>query len=300
MIFRNSGGCGTGYELRVAVTAWQAAAQTGRHCGEARGIGYEVALLLARSGDTVIGFDRDEKGVARLREALAQTGAPHFLSVLDVNDRRGVAKFRDAVLKQFGVVHVVLSNAAVASFGSLEEAMLDEMGRSIQINVMGTAAVLMAFIPSMRRNGGGRLIAMNSFTGIVPFPFESVDTACHFAVQGLVRALRYEVEPFGIAVGLVEPSIVKTELTAGIYGLPPAGSPYRNRIERFIAKDREMKNKAMTAERAAQEIVRIIKGKRLKLHNRIDPASAVFLAIEKFLPAGVTDGILLGQMDIKP
>ncbi len=268
--------------------------------GTAGGIGYEVAKRLAQSGDTVIGFDRNDSGIARLKKELDQIGAPHYLSVLDITDREGVAKFRDAALKEFGAVDVVLSNAAVASFGSFEEADLGGMSRSLEINVLGTATVLQAFIPAMRERGSGRLIAMSSFTGIVPFPFESIDTACNFAIEGLVRALRYEVEPFGIEVGMIEPSIVVTELTAGIHAVPPAGSPYRERVQRFLAKDREMKKNAMMPGLAAQKIVKIIKGKRLKLHNRIDFTSAFFLAVDKFLPAGVTDGILLRQMDIKP
>jgi len=268
--------------------------------GIAGGIGYEVAMILAQSGDTVIGFDRNDKGIARLKKEMGRIGTRHFLSVLDITDGKGVAKFRDAVLKEFGAADVVVSNAAVASFGAFEEADLDGMLRSLAINVVGTAAIFKAFIPTMRKRGAGRLIAMSSFTSIVPFPFESVDTACNFAVEGLVGALRYEVEPFGIEVGLIEPSIVVTDLTAGIHTVPPAGSPYRERIERFLAKDREMKKDAMGPAQAAQKIVKIIRGKRLKLHNRIDVTSALFLSIDKFLPAGLKDGILLGQMDIKP
>jgi short-subunit dehydrogenase len=267
--------------------------------GPARGIGNEVAKLLAQNGDTVIGFDRDGAGIARLKKELDRIGAPHFLSVLDITDRKGVTKFRDVVLKEFGAVDTVLSNAAIASFGSFEETDLGGMLRSLEINVVGTATIFQAFIPAMRKRGSGRLIAMSSFTGIVPFPFESIDTACNFAIEGMVRALRYEVEPFGITVGLIEPSIVVTDLTAGVHSLPSNESPYRGRIERFLAKDREMKKGAMSPARAAREIVRIIKAKGLKLHNRIDFTSSLFLSIDKFLPAAVRDGILLNQMDIK-
>lgn len=268
--------------------------------GTARGIGYEVAKILAQSGDTVIGLDRDDKGIARLKKELDQIGAPHFLSGLDVTDRKGVLKFSDAVLKEFGAVDTVISNAAVASFGSFEETDLEGMLKALKVNVLGTATIFQAFIPAMRQQGSGRLIAMSSFTGIVPFPFESIDTACNFAIEGMVGALRYEVEPFGIEVGLIEPSIVVTDLTAGIHTVPPVGSPYRERIERFLAKDREMKKDAMLPAHAAQKIVKIIRAKRLKLHNRIDFTSALFLSIDKFLPAVVRDGILLKQMDIKP
>jgi short-subunit dehydrogenase len=268
--------------------------------GLAHGIGYEVARLLAESGDTVIGIDRDEREITHLRKEMDRAGSRHFLSCCDVTDRKAVAKFRDAVLMEFGAVDTVISNAAVASFGSFEEADLAGMLRSLEINVLGTAAIFQAFIPSMRLRGSGRLIAMSSFTGIVPFPFESIDSACNFAIEGLVGALRYEVEPFGIAVGLIEPSIVVTDLTSGVHSLPPTKSPYRERIERFLAKDREMKKSAMLPDRAARAIVRIIKAKRLKPHNRIDFISSLFLSIEKFLPAGLKDSILLSQMNIKP
>jgi NAD(P)-dependent dehydrogenase (short-subunit alcohol dehydrogenase family) len=268
--------------------------------GIARGIGCEVAKILARSGDTVIGFDRDDAGIGRLKKEMERMGARHFLSHLDVTDTKGVTKFGSAAFKEFGAADVVVSNAAVATFGAFEEADPKDMLRSLSINVLGAAAVFRAFIPQMRQRGAGRLIAMSSFTGIVPFPFESVDTACNFAVQGLVRALRYEVEPFGIEVGLIEPSIVATDLTKGIYAVPPAGSPYRERIQRFIAKDRELKKDAMGPARAAEKIVKIINARKLKLHNRIDATSALFLSIDRFLPAGLKDGILLGQMDIKP
>ncbi len=267
--------------------------------GIARGIGREVAVILARSGDTVIGFDRNDAGIARLKKEMERIGARHFLSHLDITDTKGVAKFGNAIFKEFGAPDVVVSNAAVATFGAFEETDLAAMLESLSINVLGAAAVFQAFIPGMRERGAGRLIAMSSFTGIVPFPFESIDTACNFAVQGLVRALRYEVEPFGIEVGMIEPSIVATDLTKGIYAVPPAGSPYRERIQRFIAKDRELKKGAMGPAQAAEKIVKIITGKKLRLHNRIDATSALFLSIDKFLPAGLRDGILLGQMDIK-
>jgi len=100
----------------------------------------------------------------------------------------------------------VLSNVGIGFFGPFEEVDLEKALKCLEINVIGASAIFQAFIPSMREQGHGKLIAMSSLVGQVPFPFESIYSASKFAIEGLVLSLRYEVEPFGIRVALVEPA----------------------------------------------------------------------------------------------
>ena len=139
--------------------------------GLAQGMGREVARQLASSGASIAGFDIDEPGVASLRQELGEGGGEHLLTVLDVTDRKGILEFRDRVLEGFGRVDVVLSNVGVGFFGPFEEVDLEKVNRCFEINVTGTAAVLQAFLPSMRERRSGRLIVMSSLVGQVPFPF---------------------------------------------------------------------------------------------------------------------------------
>ncbi len=266
--------------------------------GLAQGMGREVALELARAGDSIAGFDVDAEGVASLREELEAGGGEHLLEVLDVTDRKGIQGFRDRVLDAFGRVDVVLSNVGIGFFGPFEEVDLEKANRCFEINVTGTAAVLQAFVPSMRERRSGRLIVMSSLVGQIPFPFESIYAASKFAVEGLVLSLRYEVEPFGIEVALIQPAQVSTSFAAKIHTLPPEGSPYRERAGRFIRRDEELILGAPDPATAAAEIVKVIRAPKLKLHNQVDPKSRFFMKLNRVLPRRLRDAVLLRQMDI--
>jgi len=267
--------------------------------GLGQGIGREVATLLAKSKVPVAGFDVDKDGIESLNKEFEQAGCDHLLTTLDIADRPGILKFRDAVLEKFGRVDVVLSNVGIGFFGPFEEVDLEKALKCLEINVIGTAAIFQAFLPSMRENRSGKLIAMSSLVGQIPFPFESIYTASKFAVEGLVLSMRHEVAPFGIKVAVIEPAQVSTSFAAKIHKLPPEGSPYRERAGRFIKKDEEMIKTAPTPPQAAARVLKVINAKNPKLFNQVDFKSRVFLSINKFLPQGIKDAMLLRTMDIR-
>jgi short-subunit dehydrogenase len=267
--------------------------------GLADGIGREIARLLAKSRMPVAGFDVDEKGIESLKKELEEAGCEHLLVALDIADRPGILKFRDSVLEKFGRVDVVLSNVGIGFFGPFEEVDLEKALKCMEINVVGTAAIFQAFLPSMRENRSGKLIAVSSLVGQIPFPFESIYSASKFAVEGLVLSLRYEVEPFGIKVALIEPAQVSTTFAAKIHKLPLEGSPYRERAARFIRRDEEMIKTAPTPPEAAVAIVKVINSRNPKLFTQIDFKSRAFLSLNRVLPQRIRDEILLRQMDIR-
>lgn len=266
--------------------------------GIAQGMGREVARLLARSQTPVAGFDVDVEGIAALQAELERVGCPHLLTTLNITDRRGILHFRDMVLGKFGRVGAVLSNVGIGFFGPFEEVDLGKALTCLEINVIGTAAIFQAFIPSMRVNRSGKLIAVSSLVGQIPFPFESIYSASKFAVEGLVLSLRYEVEPFGVKVALIQPAQVSTAFAAKIHQRPPHGSPYWERVDRFIKRDEELIKTAPTPAQAAAEIVKVIRAASPRLHNQIDAKSRLFLRLNRWLPQRMRDALLLRQMDI--
>ncbi len=267
--------------------------------GLAQGMGREAAKMLAARGAAVAGFDLDPEGIKSLKAELDTVGAPNHVVPLDITDRPGILEFRDTVLEKFKRVDTVLSNVGIGFFGPFEEVVLEDALKCLEINVIGAAAIFQAFLPSMRERRAGKLIAMSSLVGQVPFPFESIYSASKFALEGLVLSLRYEVEPFGIRVALIEPAQVSTTFAAKIHKLPPEGSPYRDRAGRFIERDEELIKTAPNPVQAAEKIVKIITQDKPRLHNQVDFMSTVFLGLNKYLPRSIRDRILLNHMDIK-
>ncbi|MFO7559099.1 MAG: SDR family NAD(P)-dependent oxidoreductase [Desulfobacterales bacterium] len=267
--------------------------------GLAQGMGKEIAEMLARSGDKIAGFDVDPDGIASLKKTLDGIGCDNHLDVIDITDREKILKFRDQVLEKFGKVDTVVSNVGIGFFGPFEEIDLEKALKCFEINVIGASAIFQAFIPSMRKAGRGKLIAMSSLVGRIPFPFESIYTATKFAIEGLVESIKYEVEPFGIRTALIEPAQVSTDFAAKIHVLPPEGSPYRERAKRFIDRDNELIKTATTPVAAAKRIVKVIRSEKPKLHNQVDFMSTFFLFLNWILPKKIRDVILVNHMDIK-
>ena len=267
--------------------------------GCADGMGRHVATMLAAAGHSVAGFDVDAGGIKSLGKELEKIGGKHLLEVIDITDRVKVKKFSGRVLDQFRHVDTVLSNVGIGFFSPFEEANLEKALTCLEINIIGAASIFQAFIPSMRKRRSGKLIAMSSLVGRIPFPFESIYSASKFAITGMLLSLKYEVEPFGIQVAMIEPAQVSTSFAAKIHVLPPEGSPYRDRARRFIERDDELIKTAPTPPYAAKKIVKVIEAKKPSLFNQIDFMSSFFLWLNQFLPRRMRDAILVSHMHIK-
>ena len=267
--------------------------------GLAQGIGREVAKLLAAGGHSVAGFDMDADGIASLTDELSAMSGDHYLIAMDITDRKGILEFRDNVLERYGRVDTVLSNVGIGFFGPFEEVDLEKALKCLEINVIGAAALLQAFVPSMRERKAGKILCMSSLVGQVPFPFESIYSASKFGLEGLVQSLKFEVEPFGIRVGIIQPAQVSTDFAAKIHYLPPEGSSYRERVKRFIDKDNELIKTAPTPIQAAEKIVTLIQKQNPPRFSQVDFMSTVFLFLNRMMPARIRDMILINHMDIK-
>src|SRR6185369_17571891 len=79
-----------------------------------------------------------------------------------------------------------------------------------EMNVFGVMTVTRALLPTMRTAGHGRIVNLSSMAGKVALPLLTVYASTKHAVEGFSESLRWELEPFGIDVCLVEPGTFKT------------------------------------------------------------------------------------------
>ena len=100
-------------------------------------------------------------------------------------------------------------------------------------------------------------------------------------------------------MSLIEPAQVSTGFAAKIHKLPPSGSPYRDRVRRFIDRDNELIKSAPSPEVASARCAEVILADKPKLLNQIDYKSTFFLGINQYLPQRVKDEILVRYMQIE-
>ena len=142
-------------------------------------------------------------------------------------------------------------------------------------------------------------MCMSSMVGQIPFPFGSIYTASKFALEGLVQSLKFEVEPFGIRVAVIQPAQVSTNFSAKTRRLPSEGSPYRERVKRLVDRDNQLIKAALTPAQAAQKIVKVIETEKPRRFNQMDFMSTVSLFFNRMLPMKIRDVLLINHMDIK-
>ena len=125
--------------------------------------------------------------------------------------------------------------------GALEEYSMDEIKAQFETNFFGAVRVTQAVIPVMRKQGGGIIVNTTSLGGRISFPLNSAYHATKFALEGLSESIRYELDPFGIKIIVIEPGGVGSNflknLKMATKTSDPLNAPYRsleNRISEYF------------------------------------------------------------------
>ena len=179
--------------------------------GTSSGIGLATAVECAAAGHRVVATMRQLDKRGALEQAVAARGVRADVEQLDVTAADAGDKVRELVLK-YGPIYALVNNAGIAIAGVFEEQTERDVRDQFETNVFGAMAVTRAVLPSMRAAGRGRVINISSISGRVGFPALGMYAATKHAIEGFSEALRWEVEPFGVDVCLVEPGTFRTPI----------------------------------------------------------------------------------------
>jgi NAD(P)-dependent dehydrogenase (short-subunit alcohol dehydrogenase family) len=174
--------------------------------GCSTGFGRYIAAHLLERGERVVVTARKTGQV----EDLAGLGEALVLP-LDVTDAEQSKAVVAEAERAFGSVDVLINNAGIGYFAAVEETDPLSARRLFDVNFFGTANMIHAVLPGMRKRRRGMIVNLTSIGGLAGFPAVGYYCASKFAVEGLSEALRAEVEPLGIQVMTAEPSAFRTE-----------------------------------------------------------------------------------------
>jgi len=169
--------------------------------GASTGIGHATAKTLQNAGFRVFGTSR--------RAAAERSDGVTMLSC-DVTDDASVAKLVDEVLAEAGRIDLLVNNAGIGLLGGAEESSIAQAQELFDVNVFGVLRVTNAVLPTMRRQGKGRIVNLSSVLGLIPAPYSALYASTKHAIEGYSESLDHELRPFGIRVVLVEPAYTRT------------------------------------------------------------------------------------------
>jgi len=181
--------------------------------GGARGIGKATATALVRKGCRVAIGDLE---VELAEQTAAGLGGGTIALPLDVTDRESFAKFLDETERQLGPVDVVVNNAGIMPVTALVEESDASIKRQLDINIYGVLVGIQLAIERMRPRGSGHIVNLASQAGKTALPGIATYSGTKHAVVGISEAVRAELRGSGVEVHCVMPTVVNTDLTAGL------------------------------------------------------------------------------------
>jgi len=178
--------------------------------GAASGIGLAVAEALAGAGNKVVLADIN---AAAGQAAAARLGGTFVAA--DLSKRADCKRLVETALQTYGRVDILVSNAGIQHVSPVEEFPEDKW--DFMISLMLTASFLLTRYcwPSMKANGWGRIIHINSVHGLIASPFKSAYISAKHGVSGLTKTTALEGGPLGITVNSICPAYVRTPLVDG-------------------------------------------------------------------------------------
>jgi NAD(P)-dependent dehydrogenase (short-subunit alcohol dehydrogenase family) len=182
--------------------------------GGSRGIGRAIAAAFLQKGMHVAisGLHRAhlESAEADLGRG-ASSGARVLTFEADVRDHLAVQSLADETVRRLGGLDVLVNNAGIGWFGSVESQGHDDWRRVMDTNVSGVFNCCKAAIPHLRRRGGGWIINISSLAGSNPFVGGASYCASKAALDVFSEALMQEVRQDGIRVSYIKPGSVNTD-----------------------------------------------------------------------------------------
>jgi len=171
--------------------------------GASSGIGWEIALVLARKGAQVL-------AVARSEDDLEQLAGMHPNITSHVADL-GVPEERASLARSAGDVDILVNNAGLGWSGLVEDMPAERVRLLFEVNVMALVDMTQQVLPGMLERKRGRIVNVASVVSWVSAPPFTMYAATKFAVQGFSEGLRREVAGRGVAVSTVNPGPIATK-----------------------------------------------------------------------------------------
>lgn len=191
--------------------------------GGSSGIGLAAARRFLDAGARVWLTARDE---GKLVAAAADLPGPVRTHPSDVTDPTSLQALVDHIREEEGRLDVLLNSAGQLALGSAEESAPELAERLMRVNYLGLARTVAATLPLLRAGSRRSIVNLSSFAGKLTPPFWSAYCATKFAVQAYSHALRQELRPEGIHVGIVLPGPVESPMTDGLLNTPMYPVPF--------------------------------------------------------------------------
>ena len=178
--------------------------------GGTKGIGRGIAEALLREGVSVCISARVDREIDEAVKSLQSSGQVTGFKA-DVRVYEQVKALIDHTVNQLGGLDILINNAGIGIFETVEETSPEDFRAVLETNVCGVFYCCHEAIPRMKQRGGGYIINISSLAGVNAHPRMAAYNASKFGLNGFSEALMQEVRHDNIKVSYIMPGSVNTE-----------------------------------------------------------------------------------------
>ncbi|MFN4984805.1 MAG: SDR family NAD(P)-dependent oxidoreductase [Ignavibacteria bacterium] len=180
--------------------------------GASGGIGYQIALLFAKSNIDVVLVARSPEKLQRAEASLTSiSSARVFTVVADLSSREGIGTLLNFINEHQCTVTYLVNNAGFGDYGMFVDRSMDNYSEMIRLNIESLTALTHHFATRMVHRGKGRILNIASTAGFQPDPRFAVYGATKAYVISFSEALHKELENTGVSVTVLSPGATRTD-----------------------------------------------------------------------------------------
>jgi len=187
--------------------------------GASKGIGAEIARLLASEGAAVaVNYSSSKAGADKVVAEITAMGGEAVAIHGNLNNAQDVQRLVADTVKALGLIDVLINNAGIYKFASLDNITPQHFHEHFNLNVLGLLLVSQEAVRHFSPEGGSIVNISSGVSTITP-PNASVYSATKAAVDAITSSLAKELAPRKIRVNAVNPGMIATEgvISAGLH-----------------------------------------------------------------------------------
>jgi len=266
--------------------------------GASSGIGEATAHCLAEAGFSVALAARRAGLLDGLVADITAQGGKALSVPTDLSDAEQTSLLVKTTLDSFGRVDVLVNNAGYRPPNALEQMDRNALRHVFDVNLLSGMQLMAELTPTMREQGGGRIINISSLSRYVGAPLAAADAATKGGMEALTACMRLELSPWNIKLSVIVPGFVDTPAfektrAAGQQLREDPSNPYRQLMTDVDDFTKDQLKSAVPPEDVGKAVVKAATARSPKTRYFVPSSARTAARMFGMLPDHVADRLLL-------
>lgn len=177
-----------------------------------KGLGKATAISLASEGANVVINGRHKQNIHdAVEEIKSKTGKTPLAIQGDLTRSEDIDRLFDEVVKQFGTVHILVSNAGGPPAGGFNDFNDEQWLKAVDLSLMSAVRLIRKSAPIMQKQKWGRIVNISSVTVKQPADNLLLSNSIRAAVVGLTKTISRDLSRYNVLINNIAPYYVATK-----------------------------------------------------------------------------------------